>query len=137
MTFSIRSDIIHLTLSTTSYPGKLIIVAVFAPDLIISNLLTLMIIGILLIVCSFIRIIFANVLCYYIRQVNGVKLADILFSLVCVVCVCICVCVCEHSHRCSQILSSAFLPFPSLPFPSLHLSSPPPSPPFLSPSLPS
>jgi len=30
--------------------------------------------------------------CYYICQVNGVKLADILFSLLCV-CVCVCVCV--------------------------------------------
>jgi len=28
----------------------------------------------------------------YVRQVNGVKLADILFSL------CVCVCVCAHSY---------------------------------------
>jgi len=28
----------------------------------------------------------------YVRQVNGVKLVDILFSL------CVCVCVCEHSY---------------------------------------
>ena len=70
------------------------------------------------------------ILFYYIRQVNGVKLADILFSLL-FVCVSVYLSVCAHSHRRSQILSSAFLPFPSLPF----LSLPIPSLPFTSPLL--
>ena len=52
-TFSIRSNIIHLTPFTTSYQRKLIIVTVFALDLIILNLHTVMILEILLIACSF------------------------------------------------------------------------------------
>ena len=32
---------------------------------------------------------------HYIGQVNGVKLADIMFSLLCV-CVSVCLCVCAH-----------------------------------------
>jgi len=59
--FSIRSNIIHLTPSTTSYQRKLIIVTVLALGLITLNLHTLMIIGILLIACSFTHIIFAKV----------------------------------------------------------------------------
>ena len=49
---------------TTSYTDELITVIACGPDLIISNLLTLTIIGILLTVCSFIHITFANVLFY-------------------------------------------------------------------------
>jgi len=56
-----------------------------------------------------------TVLLSYIHQVNGVKLADILFSLLCV-----CPCVCAHAHRCSIDFC---LP-PSLP--SLPFTSPPP-----------
>jgi len=62
--FSMISDTMHLTLFTTSFPGKLIIVIIFAPDLIISNLVTLMTKGILLTACCFIPIIFVNVLFY-------------------------------------------------------------------------
>jgi len=41
---------------------------------------------------------------YYIRQVNGVKLADILFLLLSVcVSVCLCVCVCAHSALSSAV----------------------------------
>jgi len=38
---------------------------------------------------------FCNILFYYVRKVNGVKLADILFSLLCA---CLCVSVREHSY---------------------------------------
>jgi len=60
------SGTIHLTLFTTSFPSKLIIVLIFAADLTISNLVTVMTKGILLIACCLILIIFVNlILCFY------------------------------------------------------------------------
>ena len=69
----------------------------------------------------------------YIRQVNGVKLADILFSLLCVgVCVCVClsVCLCALSQPLLPPLPPP-LPLTSSPkpylLPNLSVRVPPPS----------